>query len=126
MTRSLRFAIPVLFAVCLLGLAACGGDDNESSDTTATTDTGMTETTATGDVAAGKDVFTENCGSCHTLADAGTTGSVGPNLDDVKPDQETVATQVTNGGGAMPAFADKLSEQQIQDVSAYVSSVAGS
>jgi cytochrome c oxidase subunit II len=30
----------------------------------------------------GKELFTQQCGSCHTLADAGTTGEVGPNLDE--------------------------------------------
>jgi cytochrome c6 len=73
----------------------------------------------------GKSIFTANCGSCHTLADAGTTGTVGPNLDDIKPTKEKVATQVTNGGGAMPAFKDSLDEQQIQAVADYVSSAAG-
>jgi cbb3-type cytochrome c oxidase subunit III len=73
----------------------------------------------------GKTIFTTNCGSCHTLADAGTTGTVGPNLDDVKPTKEKVATQVTNGGGAMPSFKGTLDEQQIQAVADYVSSVAG-
>lgn len=60
------------------------------------------------------------CGSCHTLAAAGATGAVGPNLDDLKPSQETVVQQVTNGGGGMPAFGDQLSEQEILDVAAYV------
>jgi mono/diheme cytochrome c family protein len=64
--------------------------------------------------------------SCHTLADAGSTGTVGPNLDAVKPAYDKVVAQVTTGGGAMPPFKDTLSEQQIQDVAAYVSSVAGS
>jgi cbb3-type cytochrome c oxidase subunit III len=73
----------------------------------------------------GKSIFTANCGSCHTLADAGTTGTVGPNLDDIKPTKEKVATQVTNGGGAMPAFKDSLDEKQIQAVADYVSSAAG-
>jgi cbb3-type cytochrome c oxidase subunit III len=73
----------------------------------------------------GKSIFTANCGSCHTLADAGTTGTVGPNLDDTKPTKDKVATQVTNGGGAMPAFKDSLDEQQIQAVADYVSSAAG-
>ncbi len=73
----------------------------------------------------GKAIFTANCGSCHTLADAGTTGTVGPNLDDAKPSKDKVATQVTNGGGAMPAFADSLDEEQIQAVADYVSSAAG-
>jgi cbb3-type cytochrome c oxidase subunit III len=73
----------------------------------------------------GKTIFTTNCGSCHTLADAGTTGTVGPNLDDIKPTKDKVATQVTNGGGAMPSFKGTLDEQQIQAVADYVSSVAG-
>lgn len=73
----------------------------------------------------GKSIFQANCAACHTLADAGTTGQVGPNLDDVKPTREKVATQVTNGGGAMPSFKGTLDEQQINAVADYVSSVAG-
>ena len=61
---------------------------------------------------------------CHTLADAGSTGTIGPNLDAVKPSYDKVVAQVTNGGGVMPPFEDTLTEQQIQDVAAYVSSVA--
>jgi mono/diheme cytochrome c family protein len=75
--------------------------------------------------AQGKQIFTQNCGSCHTLKDANTNGQVGPNLDDLKPDQPTVQRQVTNGGGAMPAFKGQLSGPQIQAVAKYVSSVAG-
>ena len=73
----------------------------------------------------GKSIFQANCAACHTLADAGTHGNVGPNLDQVKPTKEKVATQVTNGGGAMPAFKGTLDEQQISAVADYVSSVAG-
>ena len=79
-----------------------------------------------GDSAAGREVFLANCGSCHTLADAGTTGTVGPNLDSSAPPTELVVERVTNGMGVMPSFADTLSEQQIADVAAYVSSAAGS
>ena len=127
MRRRTRIAVPVLLTVCALGLSACGGSDgNDSGDTTAVTEsTSSTETTATGDVAAGKDVFTANCGGCHTLADAGTNGGVGPNLDDLAPDAQTVSDQVTSGGGSMPSFADKLSADDIANVAAYVSSVAG-
>ena len=80
-----------------------------------------------GDAAAGKEVFLGDsaCGSCHTLADAGTSGTIGPNLDSTKPSSELVVERVTNGSGVMPSFAGSLSEQQIQDVAAYVSSVAG-
>jgi cytochrome c6 len=82
---------------------------------------------AEGDPAAGKEVFvgSAGCGSCHTLSDAGTTGTIGPDLDSLKPSYDAVHQQVTNGGGGMPAFKDTLSEQQINDVAAYVSQTAG-
>jgi mono/diheme cytochrome c family protein len=96
---------------------------------TTPTETTTTETTPSGggDAAAGKEVFASaGCGSCHTLADAGASGSVGPTLDNAKPTTDLVVDRVTNGKGAMPAFKGQLDEQQIQDVAAYVSSVAGS
>ncbi len=80
-------------------------------------------------VVAGKEVFLSaeaGCGNCHTLADAGSSGAVGPNLDEAKPPAELVVTRVTKGRGVMPSFEGKLTEQQIQDVAAYVSTVAGS
>jgi cytochrome c6 len=68
----------------------------------------------------GSAAFTTTCGSCHTLAAAHTTGTVGPNLDQLKPDYRAVTAQVTNGGASMPSFKGTLSTQQIADVSAYV------
>jgi mono/diheme cytochrome c family protein len=81
-----------------------------------------------GDPVAGKEVFLgeAGCASCHTLSDAGATGAIGPNLDASQPSAELVVDRVTNGFGGMPSFAETLSEEQIQDVAAYVSSVAGS
>jgi cbb3-type cytochrome c oxidase subunit III len=73
----------------------------------------------------GKDIFTANCGSCHTLADAGTSGKVGPNLDQLKPAFARVQKQVINGGAVMPAFKGTLTPAQIKAVAKYVSSVAG-
>jgi cbb3-type cytochrome c oxidase subunit III len=73
----------------------------------------------------GKDIFAANCGSCHTLKAAGTSGTVGPNLDDLKPAMARVVRQVTNGGAIMPAFKGKLTDAQIQAVAKYVSSNAG-
>ena len=55
----------------------------------------------------------------------GATGTVGPNLDEAKPSAELVVERVTNGMGAMPSFADQLSEEQITEVAAYVSAAAG-
>jgi cytochrome c553 len=74
----------------------------------------------------GKKVFTTaGCSGCHTLKDAGATGTVGPNLDTLKPSKSVVAHQVEVGGGAMPAFKGQLSPAEIDAVAAYVSSVAG-
>jgi mono/diheme cytochrome c family protein len=111
--------------ILALALAGCGGGGGGSQ---ATTTQESTSTAAGGGEtanAAGKQVFTSNCGGCHTLADAGTNGQVGPVLDELKPDKARVQRQVTNGGSKMPAFKDKLSAEQIDPVSAYVSSVAG-
>jgi uncharacterized membrane protein len=77
-------------------------------------------------VSAGRSVFTSaGCGSCHTLRAAGAKGTIGPNLDALKPSREVVAQQVTNGGGAMPSFRSTLSSVQIAAVADYVSAVAG-
>ena len=74
----------------------------------------------------GKQVFTSaGCSGCHTLADAGSNGNVGPNLDDAKPPKALVVERVTNGMGAMPSFKGQLSEAEIQAVADYVSSAAG-
>ena len=73
----------------------------------------------------GKTIFTSECASCHTLKAAGTTGTVGPNLDQLKPSQAIVQHQVEVGGGVMPAFKGKLSDAQIAAVAKFVSSSAG-
>jgi mono/diheme cytochrome c family protein len=98
-----------------------------------TTESTTTESTTTetsggggGDAAAGKEIFAaQGCGSCHTLAAAGSSGNIGPNLDEAMPDFDLVVQRVTNGMGVMPSFKDQLSEQQINDVAAFVSSSAG-
>ena len=98
--------------------------ETTGTDTTETTDTGTdTAPAADGDPAAGKEIFlgVGGCGSCHTFADAGTSGSIGPNLDDAAPSLELALDRVTNGQGAMPSFSGQLTEQQIADVAAYVS-----
>jgi len=100
---------------------------------TETTETETTETTETGggapqgDPVAGKAIFTgpSGCTGCHTLSDAGSTGTVGPNLDDAMPSFDLAYDRVTNGQGGMPSFATSLTDQQRADVAAYVSSVAG-
>lgn len=74
-----------------------------------------------GDAAAGRTVFASaGCGGCHTLAAAGSSGTVGPNLDEAKPSLQLIVDRVTNGRGVMPSFRDSLSERQIADVAAFV------
>jgi cytochrome c553 len=76
---------------------------------------------AAGDPAAGEEVYASaGCGNCHTLEEAGSTAAVGPNLDESSIDEVGAAQQVANGGGGMPAFSGQLSEEQIQDVAAFV------
>ena len=76
--------------------------------------------------AAGATVFKQaGCGSCHTLAAASASGQIGPNLDDLRPAFEDVRARVEAGGGGMPAFAGRLSEEQIRDVAAFVAKNAG-
>jgi mono/diheme cytochrome c family protein len=65
------------------------------------------------------------CSGCHTLAAAGATGTVGPNLDQLKPPMAIVVKQVTDGGGVMPAFKATLTTAQINAVAQYVASSAG-
>ena len=121
-TRLVRraFVLAFLAAALAIAVAGCGGG-GDSTTTEASTTTATTGATS-GDAAAGKEVFASaGCGGCHTFSAAGSSGSVGPNLDDASPSHDHVVTQVTNGGGAMPSFKDDLTEQQIQDVAAFVS-----
>jgi mono/diheme cytochrome c family protein len=103
---------------------------SESTATETTSESTTTETGATppkGDPVAGKAIFlgASGCTGCHTLADAGSSGTVGPNLDDAKPSFDLAYDRVTNGQGGMPSFGTSLTDQQRADVAAYVSSVAG-
>jgi cytochrome c6 len=77
-------------------------------------------------IAQGKQLFQQNCGTCHTLADAGTNGKVGPVLDQVKPNKALVLSAIKNGGlgsGTMPA--NIVTGKDAQAVATYVSTVAG-
>ena len=74
----------------------------------------------------GKSLFASSgCGNCHVLADAGSSGAVGPNLDEAKPSLEEAARQIANGGNGMPAYEGQLSEEQIQALAKYLVSVVG-
>lgn len=65
------------------------------------------------------------CGFCHTLAAARSRGTIGPNLDRLKPSAERVARKVRAGGSTMPAFDGELSDPEIQAVADYVAKATG-
>jgi cytochrome c6 len=105
---------------------AAEGTTPESTAPESTTPESTTPAAEPGDAAAGKQVFlTAGCKGCHTLKDAGASGTVGPNLDQKKPPYALVIDRVTHGKSPMPSFAGQLSEKQIQDVAKYVTTVAG-
>lgn len=110
-----------------LYIAKCSGNPN-CGVTAATNAPPPTTTKGGGGKTAapdGKQIFTANCASCHTLKAAGATGTVGPNLDAAKPSESKVETQVTNGGGVMPAFKGTLTPAEIKAVAKFVSENAG-
>ena len=133
-SAAMRRATLIAILALSLGVAGCGGGEEVSptpetvqgtlpeAATTEETATGETTTsTLEGDPAKGEDVFASaGCGGCHTLEAAGSSGNVGPNLDDAKPPASLVVDRVTNGQGVMPSFKDQLSEQEIADVAAFV------
>lgn len=127
----------VIAAATVIGaivLAGCGSEGVASPTPNTVIGTVSTPTTTfpivpafhlKGDSKKGGSLFTSSCGSCHTLAAAKTSGTTGPNLDQLKPDYQAVTAQVTNGGAAMPSFKSTLSAQQIADVAAYVVTSTG-
>jgi cytochrome c6 len=114
MTVSARLAAALTVTAGLAGTGlglGCGGTQSPADRTT---------------LSAGARVFDEaGCGTCHTLAAAGARGRIGPDLDRLEPAAETVARQVREGGGGMPAYVDRLSQEDIDAVAAYVAQVAG-
>jgi len=129
MRRSLA-VFALLVSAGALAVAGCGGDEVTATpetvvgevptETSGGTNEKLPALELTGDTGAGESVWTTNgCGSCHTLAAAGSSGNVGPNLDDAKPSYELVVERVTLGQGGMPAFGEQLEPQQIADVAQY-------
>jgi mono/diheme cytochrome c family protein len=130
-----------VIALALLGavvLAGCGAQGVASPTPQTVIGTGATGPTfpivpafkLKGDATKGKSIFTANCATCHTLAAAHATGTIGPNLDSLKPDYQAVTAQVTLGPagplqGSMPSFKSTLTTQQIADVAAYVVNSTG-
>jgi len=95
-----------------------------TSSSGSSTSTSSSSSSSAG-VTPGEKIFATTCAACHTLSEIGATGQVGPNLDQLKPNEALVVHQVTNGGGGMPAFGKTYSKSQIESVAKFVSSVAG-
>ena len=110
--------------VLVVALPACGGEDDEQAlpetvEGTVPADTGGS--TTEGDPAAGKTIYASaGCGGCHTFSAAGSTGTVGPSLDNADIEFEAAVQQIENGGGGMPAFSGRLSDKEIADVAAFI------
>jgi mono/diheme cytochrome c family protein len=77
----------------------------------------------------GRDLFVQNCGTCHTLEAAGTVGQIGPNLDDIAIDQAAVLRAIRTGGGSHSHGAggrtgnmprNLVTGKDAQDVAAFV------
>jgi mono/diheme cytochrome c family protein len=123
------FALGIFAAGCSEGEVGATPETVQGTLPTETTGGGNADLPALelkGDATAGKAVFeSAGCTACHTLSAAGSTGTVGPNLDDAKPSFDLVVQRVTLGQGGMPSFKDQLQPQQIADVAEFVSSSAG-
>ena len=124
-----RAAVLLTLLAFSAGLAGCGGGEEaaplpetvEGTVPAATTSEAPPTPSVEGDASAGEGIYTSaGCGGCHTLEAAGSSGTIGPNLDDSKPDVALAVDRVTNGRGAMPSFEGQLSEQEIADVAQYV------
>jgi mono/diheme cytochrome c family protein len=119
----MRSKLPVLFALCALALGATGCFGSSSSESSSSESTAASTGGSSGaDLAAGKSLFIATCGGCHTLKDAGTTGSSAPDLDG-PISAAGVAAQIKAGGSFMPPKL--LTGADAANVAAYVSSVAG-
>jgi mono/diheme cytochrome c family protein len=79
---------------------------------------------ATDLITAGRDLFNGNsCSACHTLADAGSSGSVGPDLDNPNLTRDEIVNRIEMGGGPMPSFAGQISEADIGKLADYIVAV---
>jgi cytochrome c oxidase subunit II len=94
------------------------------------------EAAAAAGSAQGKTLFTQQCGTCHALADAGTTAEVGPNLDEALPGKSAdfILESIVNPSAEIaPGFTDimpkdfeqKLSKQQLDSLVEYLLDTAG-
>src|SRR5687768_12034014 len=119
----------------LVGRASAEDDDSPAAAQTettesepaetegATTEATQTETEGESEDVDGAAVFAAaGCGGCHVFTPANSEGTVGPPLDGIDLSKDEIAQQVRNGGAGMPAFGDRLSDEEIDAVADYVES----
>jgi mono/diheme cytochrome c family protein len=113
LTRA-RFAVTGILCAVVVA-AGCGGDGSGGSTPVDTAVPGP----GSGGSADGATIFAANCAGCHG---GNGEGGVGPNLQTSEKagNKDEVVKQVTEGGGGMPGFGDKLSSAEIQAVADYV------
>ena len=125
--RALRpFAIALAVLCCAWIVGACGDDDDTNADERTTPQTVVEEEPLSPIQEQGRDLFVENCGTCHTLEEAGTQGQIGPNLDEANVDEATVLEVIANGGygsGNMPA--NLVTGADAEAVAAFVAASGG-
>ena len=114
--------LPILLALLIAG---CGGNDDTLTDGggTGTSPNEAAPTVEHEEGDRGHDLFASSCSSCHTLAAAGAEGQVGPNLDDLAPDADTVLQAIEEGPGSMPN--DLVTGEDAQAVADFVAENAG-
>jgi mono/diheme cytochrome c family protein len=122
---TIRSLPPILLLSALaLALASCGSSGSSSSATQTKSAPAGSSAAASSPVASattGKEIFAAaNCASCHTFAAAGSKGTIGPNLDQVKVTEAIVTSKVETGDGPMPSFATTLTPAQIATVAKFV------
>jgi mono/diheme cytochrome c family protein len=99
--------LAAVIAALALGLGASGCGDDPADENTGPAEP---EQPLSPVEEQGRDLFTSNCGSCHTLDAAGTTGTVGPDLDEVQADQEQVLEAIETGAGGSGVMPENLVE----------------
>lgn len=136
MTRKKLVAICALLALLA---TACGGTDETSTaddtppettaETTPTTEAEVVEEPVEEEVVEepveatpinGQELYESNCSRCHGIDGIGTRG---PDLIDINtnvPDMQEAFDQIVNGGGGMPSFGSRLSDDEIQAMVDYV------
>jgi cytochrome c551/c552 len=136
--RNLYLVVCVAFFLAMMAAVLVFGREEPASEAATGTTTTTAPKVAAGDAAAGKALFTsKGCVSCHTFKPAGSTGKVGPDLDNLKESADKagqeldafIATSITDPNayiapGFQPGVMPKLpvDQKQLADLVAFLSS----